>query len=192
MATRPFNILSGWYTLIQEASSTPSDVPMMISIPAIRVTSTKEDVSSLSDEYTSPPLFSRVDHAGATSCTLWLLDPRLEVHDLHVSAIQGMLRAQYSEEAWWSEEVHAREGARTVNKSVDVFKEEVRRKIVFNSDSPSLQEAYPIWNAWEDGQTWGRSNVWGWKIFSTFFMRKPIRRWPVLFLLLLRTPPSIS
>lgn len=55
-----------------------------------------------------------------------------------------MLRAQYSEEAWWSEEVHAREGARTVNKSVDVFKEEVRRKIVFNSDSPSLQEAYPI------------------------------------------------
>ena len=73
----------------------------------------------------SPTLF-RVD-AGATSCTL-IICPSLEVHDIDDSAIQVMLGGQYAEEAW-SEEVRAHEGARTVNKSVEVFKEEVRREL---------------------------------------------------------------
>ena len=40
-----------------------------------------------------------------------------------------MLGGQDSEEAWSEEVVRAHEGARTANKSVEVFKEEVRREL---------------------------------------------------------------
>ena len=73
----------------------------------------------------------RVD-AGATLCTL-ILCPRLDVLDSNMPAIQRMLLGTqqyllYSEEAR-SEEVLAHEGARTINKSVDIFKKEVRREL---------------------------------------------------------------
>lgn len=50
------------------------------------------------------------------------------IFNIDDSTIQVMLRGQYSEEAW-SEEVRAHKGAGTVNKSVEVFKEEVRREL---------------------------------------------------------------